>query len=270
MFPSILRFILESVQGSGLRKFAKDYHATQGFCLCHFLARLKDRTFGHFVSYFVKAQIVKEFELLRKAYCPQVHEAIRRIPLTGLKRAQAEFAKAGLGIIFRPGKQTPSIWIINQERWEQVSNIYKLQDCLPTTTNCLESINGHHNENTPRRNEFWASVFRLSMMVDHGIAAFSASVRHIFNSAIRRAVMFMLTIGTSEMTAQKAHYHTNAETRTCDCGISAYFTRMYRTFVPCCHLLSAGVEKPQMTEPPVLQCSDNPVDFESELHVSRY
>jgi hypothetical protein len=60
------------------------------FSLSHFLATLKDRTFGHFVAYFVKVQTVKEFKLLRKAYCPQVPEAIWRIPLTGLKTAQAE------------------------------------------------------------------------------------------------------------------------------------------------------------------------------------
>jgi hypothetical protein len=154
-------FILDSDHGPGLRKFARDHEAMRCFCLVHFLATLEDRTFGHFVAYPVKAYPVEECKLLRRAYRSQVHEAIRRFPLTGLKRARGEFATADLGIIFRPGKQTPSIWIINRARWEQVSNIFKFQDCLPTTTNFLEDRNDHCNEDTPRRNKFWASFFGL-------------------------------------------------------------------------------------------------------------
>jgi hypothetical protein len=78
-------------------------------------------------------------------------------------------------------------------------------------------------------------------MIDSGIAIFTGSVRHDFNNVIRPAVMFMLRMGRWKMTAQKEHYHTDAENERCDCGISADFTQMYRTFIPCCHLLSAGM-----------------------------
>jgi hypothetical protein len=103
------------------------------------------------------------------------------------------------------------------------------------------------------------------MMIDSGITAFSASVGHNINSAIRRAVMFMLAVGTWEMTAQKAHYHADAENRTWDCVISAYDTRVYRNFVTCCLLQSPEVEKPRMPKPSLLQCFDDRVNFESEL-----
>jgi hypothetical protein len=77
--------------------------------------------------------------------------------------------------------------------------------------------------------------------------------------------MFMLAIGTWEMAAQKAHYHADAENRTWDCGIGAHYTRMCGKFVTCCLLPSPEVQTPRMTEPSVLQCFDDRVNFQSEL-----
>jgi hypothetical protein len=89
-------FLLESDQGSGLKKYAGMNCIKQRFCLRHFLATLKDRVFGVYVHYLVKTQTMAEFTALRDAYRPQLHEAIARLPMSGLERAQEEFAKAGL------------------------------------------------------------------------------------------------------------------------------------------------------------------------------
>jgi hypothetical protein len=85
----------------------------------------------------------------------------------------------------------------------------------------------------------------------------SAHRSRITSIARRRSAMSMLAIRTCEMSSRKERRHTDTENETFDCGESAYSTRMqriYRTFVPRCHLKSAGIEKLwNMPELPVLQ-----------------
>jgi hypothetical protein len=95
-------------------------------------------------------------------------------------------------------------------------------------------------------------MFRLTKMIHRGIESFSISVRHSFNHAPRRALLLFRATGAEEMQKHITHYHTNGEARTCDCGLSAYFSGMNRIFVPYCHLLAAEVPKDRMSHPPVL------------------
>jgi hypothetical protein len=57
------------------------------------------------------------------------------------------------------------IKILDQNRWEQVSTIYKVKEALANTTNCLESINCYGNDVTPRRNSYWPSMCCLVDMI---------------------------------------------------------------------------------------------------------
>jgi hypothetical protein len=254
-------FTLESDQGSGLGKYARSHAFKHRYCPRHFLVTLKDRVFGVFVHFLVKTGTSEQFEILREIYRSQVHDAINRLPETGLKRAQQEFGKAGLQVIYRD-EQLPVIEIIDEERWQKVASMHKYHELLPTTTNCLESLNGHQNARTPRRNSFWGSLHRLATMIGHGINFFTPSVRHNFNSASRRAMTAMRSIGEIEMNLQIVQYQTDAQNRTCNCGLFWYFTRMYRTFLPCCHLLHCGVPRSKMCDPPVLLKGNDPDSFE--------
>jgi hypothetical protein len=97
-------FTLESDQGSGLGKIIRLHRFMHRFCLRHFVASLMDQAFEIFVHYPIKARNESEFNPLREAYRLHVHNTITKIPVVGLKRAQAEFWKIGLSVVYRDGE----------------------------------------------------------------------------------------------------------------------------------------------------------------------
>ena len=48
-----------------------------------------------------------------------------------------------------------------QERWESVALLFRVPLHMPLTTNSLESTHGHTNQKTPRRNNFYMSIYRI-------------------------------------------------------------------------------------------------------------
>jgi hypothetical protein len=159
-------FAFVSDQGAGLRKFARTYNFTHRFCLRHFLATVKDRVLGVYLHYLVKTRTGAEFDSLREMYRSLIHESIQHLQMPGWMRARKEFAKAGLSIRYGSGERFPFIEVSDPVRWSQVSCVTKFAECLPMTTNCLESINGHGSSGTPRRNVFWDSMIRIAGMID--------------------------------------------------------------------------------------------------------
>jgi hypothetical protein len=129
----------------------------------------------------------------------------------------------------------------------------------------IRLADGHANESKHRRNSFWSSMTRIANMMNYSIDSFSSSVRHNFNSAIRRALALRRTIGDSEMRRQAEYYRTDVRLETCRCGLSQCFERVFDGRFPCCHLLYAGVTKPVMSDPPVLVMSEDPSKFRVEL-----
>jgi hypothetical protein len=63
----------------------------------------------------------------------------------------------------------------------------------------------------------------------------------------------MRAIGDAEMIQQQTFYRTNAMNATCECGFTKYYSRLYHTQIPCCHLLRTGLPRPSMRQPPDLQ-----------------
>jgi hypothetical protein len=118
------------------------------------LATLQDRVFSVFVNFLVKARTDAEFSLLCTEFPSQIQRAIDKLPEGGLERARKEFRKAGLDLHYSQDLRRPEVWIGDTVRWQQVSSIWKVREGLPMTTNALESINGHRNEETLRRNPF--------------------------------------------------------------------------------------------------------------------
>jgi hypothetical protein len=73
---------------------------------------------------------------------------------------------------------------------------------MPSTTNALESIHGHLNEATPRRNDFWPSMKRLADHINEGIKRWPDAVRHNFNHAWRVSFTRISKIGENELRDQ--------------------------------------------------------------------
>jgi hypothetical protein len=99
-------------------------------------------------------------------YKSLIHESIQRLQMPRWVRAWKEFAKAGLSIRYGSGERFPFIEVSDPVRWSQVSCVAKFAECLPMTTNCLESMNGHCNAGTPKRKTFWGLMIRIVGMTD--------------------------------------------------------------------------------------------------------
>jgi hypothetical protein len=181
--------------------------------------------------------------------------------VAGLKRAQAEFAKAGLSIEYRGGEQFPLVQTSNTERWGQVSCMKKCDEWIPMTTNCLESLNGHANQLPPRPNILWASGTPIALIIGHGIQYFGAAARHNFDHANRRAFRLTRAIEEVEMNQQGQYYGPDVNKLTCGWSVSTYCSQVLRQFIPSCHLFHLVVPKGRMAELPVLFRETNPNAF---------
>jgi hypothetical protein len=150
-----------------------------------------------------------------------------------LRAARAEFLKAGLIIT---DEFAIEINPMSSMRWEEVSQYVRVAFRMPPTTNSLESILGHLNEATPRRNEFWSSMRGIVEHIDEGMKRFFNAVRHNFNYVSR---------ATSQSTQ-------------CSCGDMLLLSTMYDIAIPCCHMIHCGTERPRMGPPPVLKLGGYP------------
>jgi hypothetical protein len=255
---------VESDQGSGLKKYCETHGIIQRYCLRHFVSSLKDHLFGCYVTYLVKSATLTEFQMLNLAFCAPLQEAINNgpDPNARLMRARKEFGKAGLAINFREGV-VQSIVIANRERWAQVSIVQKIEDHLPSTTNSLESMNGHLNASVTRNNGFWPSLLRLTEHIEHGIQHFALSVKHNFNRATHKTWALAQSLDITEMNNQIAYFHSTKETW--ECVETLHVSTLYGIHIPCCHQMHLGAIRPKMARPelyfedPGLTCSSKPL-----------
>jgi hypothetical protein len=156
--------------------------------LRHFLASLTDHMFNCYIGDLVKSVNLTEFGMLGSAFREPIQEAIHGSTDRNARAilARHEFAQTGL-LISDHGRSLQSIAIGNPYGWAQVSTIQKIADQLPSTTNALESINGHLNQTIGCDNDFRPSLERLAEQIECGIDHFNINLRHNFNRATRRA-----------------------------------------------------------------------------------
>jgi hypothetical protein len=166
-----------------------------------------------------------------------------------LKDARADFAKAGL-IIIEPGLII-EINPARKRRWEEVSEYVRVQSRMSSTTNSFESIHGHLNKGTPRRNDFWSSMKRLVDHIDEGIKRWPNGVRHNFNHAWRVSLSRISKIGEDELQDQIRMFRSTSVD--CSCGETVLVSAMYGCKIPCCHMIHSGAIRPRMSSFPVLE-----------------
>jgi hypothetical protein len=139
----------------------------------------------------------------------------------------------------------------SRKRWAEVSQCVGVQWRMPSTTNSLESIHGHLNEATPRRNDFWASLKRLADHIDNGIKRWPEAVRHNFNHACRVSIDRISKIGEVESQDQIRTFRSTS--LDCPCGETVYLSGMYNCPLPCCHMIHSRATRLKMSTSPVLR-----------------
>jgi hypothetical protein len=138
-------------------------------------------------------------------------------------------------------------------------------ESLAIATNCAENINGHGNEDTPRRNCFSASMFRLAVMVDYGIRLYGPSVQRSCNSATRREEALMRTVAETEIEQQKMNDNTDMENGTCECGQAFHFSAIFAVPIQCFRLRAGDKRKSHMDTRPTLMTEQDPAQPERVL-----
>jgi hypothetical protein len=208
-------YVFEADQGPALVSVFKKHGNLHLICLHHFLKTLKDKRFAVYVANLVRARTEDEFARL----CQDMVAPLRSVlewhnhsPDIWTAMAK-EFGKAGLTF----DRNTISVGQSAEEqtRWLQVSMLKRVAFRMPPTTGCLESMNGHLNEETPRNNTFWASAATVQRMVIRSMKSFGARVRHNYNASIRKSINISLKLG-DECQRQIAFYQSTVDD--CPCG----------------------------------------------------
>ena len=118
---------------------------------------------------------------------------------------------------------------------------------MPSTTNTLEAFHGHLNEDIPRRNEFWNSLYRIIASLMKKTFRFKESIEHNYNNTKRRIKSHHDSIvRLQEMDSQMKFYSTSEAN--CECGETAIESAMYRCNIPCSHQFHIVQKFPQLPE----------------------
>ena len=240
-------YVIESDQGSALRAVCEDHGNEHLACLRHLLVSLKNDEYGYQVGNLVKCHTDFEWDLLIKDYTiefsaekdpKKFEELIRKLHKVGL-----DFADN-------------AITILDEDRWKQVSQKERKFYRMPSTSNALEAFHGHLNEDVPRRNEFWSSLFRIITSMMKKTFNYKESVHHNYQYTKRKIKAHNARLKNSKtLQSQMVHYETTEEK--CQCGDSDLESALFRCNIPCCHRLEIVHEFPDLSDQIELQLTSN-------------
>ena len=151
---SFERKILESDQGSALKSICTSFNFKHLACLCHFLYGLKKLNYFYQIKYLLRVTSNFECENMLNHFSKSFREICNKNPEEILA---IKFSLEKVGLFFDGN----IIFIENDNLWDEVSMHRRVNYCMPSTTNTLESMHGHLNKRTPRKNTFYQSLLRV-------------------------------------------------------------------------------------------------------------
>lgn len=111
---------------------------------------------------------------------------------------------------------------------------------MPSTTNTLESMHGHLNSNTPRRNNFFSAIARSISELDSKYEKITQRIQHNYRFTMNRTLQHLQNTDPKEITKMVAFYDTKTET--CLCGQNSLQSSNFKIDIPCIHRLSIGAQ----------------------------
>jgi hypothetical protein len=227
-------YCVVSDQGSALRAVCGQHKNPQFFCLHHVLVNLKRKRFSEEVGNLVRCRVREDYDRLCAVYTP-IFAAAEGANARLLVRTLAK-----VGLAFESGEIRKS----NRALWESVSMMTRVVHRLPSTSNALESAHGHANEDTPRRNEFLASVRRVGLLMIRKTFSFRQALKHNFRATVFKAHRRYELMDRDLMRLEIEQYGTALDG--CGCGETVHLSLMYRTQCPCSHQFALGAPKPKV------------------------
>jgi hypothetical protein len=228
------QYILESDQGAALKAVGQR-HPRHLFCLHHTLKSL-DKKCGRFaplIGNLLRVRSHEELGLLMRLYTPDFANVYQGGGAPD-DLPQLERCLKKVGLAMQGGKL--SYAGNSPDRWNQVAMIGRIGTGMPSTSNTIESLNGHLNEVTPRKNAFWGSLHRLAEMFTKKIGTFQSCWRHNFRYEVQKARRRFRFIPHERMTREITFFQTEADR--CLCGETVLGCRMFGQDIPCSHRIA--------------------------------
>jgi hypothetical protein len=217
-----------SDQGTAIRSVCREHHHEQFLCLRHFLACLKRKAWSEAIGNLIRCGVSEDFACLCAEHEPrflQALEAGSESPVA--KRLRKLLANVRLGLI------SGHVAVVDGVKWRALSMIERLTARLPSTSNALESFQGHGNEQTPRRNEFVPAMVRVAEMMIRKTLSFPTALAHGFGRAVRLSRRRAKYGGPAVLESERVQYGTTLDY--CGCAQTCHLAAMYRTACPCSH-----------------------------------
>jgi hypothetical protein len=230
------QYTIESDQGSALRAICTKYGNRHLACLRHLLVNIGYRPFSFEIGNLVRCRSKIDFKNLKTLYEKKFTSMEVSNPVLLIKMLRK------IGLNLKQGK----IKIENKERWEEVSMLERVKTGMPTTTNSLESLHGHLNAKTPRRNGFWQSLFRIESAMCTKSTRLWTSVQHNFANEVRKSYTRSVKLDRSTMQQEVRWYHSTQSS--CNCGETNHLSVVYRVPMPCSHQYFLGIAKPDVPQ----------------------
>ena len=226
------KFIVESDQGSALRAICDEFKEHIA-CLRHFLVSLKTSPFSYQVGQLAACKCKKDLCKLLEEFAKDFSEVTE----DNIKK-QMNKALQKIGMQFENGV----IMIKNENRWKKVSMLERSKMCMPSTTNTLEATHGHLNGKTPRRNEFWQSLNRVTKALLKKDFLLNERIHSTYNNQKRKILKRVKMLPKERMESEIQFYETKIDT--CLCGDTALMSAMLRINIPCSHRIKLGASFP--------------------------
>ena len=231
----LTNFVFESDEGKNLIKALNDHQCTHLSCLRHLLANVQKKKFGYEVSKLVSCRCSQDFQTL----CGRFNSIFQKIVNQSDINALEETLNY-VGLSF----QNKEIDFLNLDRWAEVSMIERSYKNMPSTTNSIESTHGHLNENTPRRNCFFSSIYRLIMSIMTQIHNFNDKMHHNYRKVkcdVKKNKEIELHI------EEKCNFY-KTKLHSCNCGETVLYSNMFKCDIPCSHRLYLGAQFPEIPD----------------------
>lgn len=225
----ISKLVIESDQGSALTAICDEYHVTHIACLRHLLVSLKFSPYSYAIGKLIRCASMFELNNAMTTFADLFSKIKDSDELVALNKA---LGKVGLEFI------DGSLNLIDQNKWDRVSMLARIEYRMPSTTNSLESFHGHLNKKTPRRNGFWPSLYRLcsSLVVNHNMI--NKRIAHNYSFVKRTTEKKVNALTADEMARQRIYYSSRLDH--CNCSENKLISAIMEKDVPCSHRVTLG------------------------------
>ena len=226
--------VIESDQGSALRSSIKEFKMLHLACLRHLLVSLKMNEPSFIIGHLLRAASEKDYTHAQEKL---LETLLQTKDADKLSFYQNILSKVGLSF------NGTSVDGYASDRWHEVSILQRIALRMPTTTNSLESTHGHLNAKTPRRNNFWMSLYRIVEHIMLKSQNVNKAIKRNYNHAVAKTKKRAGMLDNERLEAESKYYETTNDN--CLCSENKVMSAMLGVNLPCSHRIRRGEPIPK-------------------------